>query len=172
MLLQIPPFHFMLCISIIALTTYFCKKRSLEWRRWCGLKRWICVLPWLSTLMVLFSKYVFCYFVQDLFKMDLYSPMYCEWLCTMCVVYLSFESIVKTQYKCIISSLRHRNFTLTLKVLNFWKFTSYCNLKPLWSGMGEVVPARTSPTLHPPSPPAMHQLSRLAHLRVNISFIV
>ena len=40
---------------------------------------------------------------------------------------------------------------LTLKVLNFWKFTagSYCSLKPLWLGMGEVVPARTSPTLHP-----------------------
>ena len=38
---------------------------------------------------------------------------------------------------------------LTPKVLNFWKFTSYCSLKPLWSGMGEVVPARTSPTLHP-----------------------
>ena len=51
---------------------------------------------------------------------------------------------------------------LTLKVLNFWKFTSYCSLKPIWSGMGEVVPARTSPTLHPPSPPTVHQLSRLA----------
>ena len=51
---------------------------------------------------------------------------------------------------------------LTLKVLNFWKFTSYCSLKPLWSSMGEVVPARTSPTLHPPSPPTVHQLSRLA----------
>ena len=32
--------------------------------------------------------------------------------------------------------------------------------------MGEVVPALTSPTLHPPSPPTVHQLSRLA-LRVN-----
>ena len=53
-------------------------------------------------------------------------------------------------------------YTLTLKVLNFWKFTSYCSLKPLWSGMGEVVPARTSPTLHPPCPPTVHQLSRLA----------
>ena len=52
--------------------------------------------------------------------------------------------------------------TLPLKVLNFWKFTSYCSLKPLWSGMGEVVPARTSPTLHPPSSPTVHQLSRLA----------
>ena len=28
--------------------------------------------------------------------------------------------------------------------------------------MGEVVPARTSPTLHPPSPLTVHQLSRLA----------
>ena len=51
---------------------------------------------------------------------------------------------------------------LTLKVLNFWKFTSYCSLKPLWSGMGKVVPARTSPTLHPPSPPTVHQLLWLA----------
>ena len=48
---------------------------------------------------------------------------------------------------------------LTLKVLNFWKFTSYGSLKPLWSGMGKVVPARTSPTQHPPSPPTVHQLS-------------
>ena len=51
---------------------------------------------------------------------------------------------------------------LTLEVLNFWKFTTYCSLKPLRSGMGEVVPARTSPTLHPPSPPTVHQLSWLA----------
>ena len=29
---------------------------------------------------------------------------------------------------------------------------SYCSLKPLCSGMGEVVPARTSLTLPPPSP--------------------
>ena len=57
---------------------------------------------------------------------------------------------------------RNTGIPLTLKVLYFWKFTSYCNLKPLWSGMGEVVPARTSPTLHPPSPPTVHQLSRLA----------
>ena len=51
---------------------------------------------------------------------------------------------------------------LALKVLNFWKLTSYCSLKPLWSGMGEVVPARASPTLHPPFPPTVHQLSWLA----------
>ena len=30
-----------------------------------------------------------------------------------------------------------------------------CSLKPLCSGMGEVVPARTSPTLPPLSPHAM-----------------
>ena len=50
------------------------------------------------------------------------------------------------------------------KVLNFYKFTqkwnerisdSYCTLNPLWSSMGEVVPARTSLTLHPPSPPTV-----------------
>ena len=61
-------------------------------------------------------------------------------------------------------------FLLTLKVLNFWNFTqkwsgwianSYRSLKPLWSGMGEVVPARTSPTLYPPSPPTELYLSCL-----------
>ena len=57
-------------------------------------------------------------------------------------------------------------FLINLKVLNFWKFTSYCSLKPLWLDMGEVVPARTSPTLHPPSPPTVHQLSWLTLLRV------
>ena len=51
---------------------------------------------------------------------------------------------------------------LTLKVLNFWKFTSYCSLKPLWLGMGKVVSARTSPALHPPSSPIVHQLLWLA----------
>ena len=33
--------------------------------------------------------------------------------------------------------------------------------------MGEVVPARTPPTLHPPSPPTVHQLSRLALQELN-----
>ena len=36
---------------------------------------------------------------------------------------------------------------------------SYCSLKPLCSGMGEVVPARTSPTLYPPSPRTVLSLS-------------
>ena len=40
-----------------------------------------------------------------------------------------------------------------------WISDSYCSLKPLCSGMGEVVPARTSPTLLPPSPRTMLSLS-------------
>ena len=36
---------------------------------------------------------------------------------------------------------------------------SYCSLKPLCSGMGEVVPACTSPTLLPPSPRTVLSLS-------------
>ena len=36
---------------------------------------------------------------------------------------------------------------------------SYCSLKPLCSGTGEVVPARTSPTLLPPSPRTVLTLS-------------
>ena len=37
---------------------------------------------------------------------------------------------------CIIKQHQLNLTLLTLKVLNFWKLTSYCNLKPLWSGMG------------------------------------
>ena len=33
-----------------------------------------------------------------------------------------------------------------------WISDSYCSIKPLCLGMGEVVPAHTSPTLLPPSP--------------------
>ena len=36
---------------------------------------------------------------------------------------------------------------------------NYCSLKPLCSGMGEVVLARTSPTLLPPSPHTVLSLS-------------
>ena len=36
---------------------------------------------------------------------------------------------------------------------------SHCSLKPLCSGMGEVVPARTSPALLPPSPRTVLSLS-------------
>ena len=57
---------------------------------------------------------------------------------------------------------------LTLKVLNFWKFASYCSLKPLWLGMGEAVPARTSldPTFSIPSHCA--SIITTSTLKVNI----
>ena len=72
------------------------------------------------------------------------------------------------QHNCFIRPTPHSS-EITLKVLNFWKFSSCCSLKPLWSGMGEVVLVRTSPTIHPPSPPTVHQLSWLTStLRVNI----
>ena len=40
-----------------------------------------------------------------------------------------------------------------------WISWQYCSSKPLCSGMGEVVLARTSPTLHPPSPRTVLSLS-------------
>ena len=42
---------------------------------------------------------------------------------------------------------------------NGWISDSYCSLKPLCSGMGEVVPARTLPTLLHPSPRTVLSLS-------------
>ena len=51
--------------------------------------------------------------------------------------------------------------TLTLKLL-VWlggSLNSYCTIKPLCLGMVEVEPARTSPTLLPPSPRTVLSLS-------------
>ena len=61
-----------------------------------------------------------------------------------------------------IWNIGKNNIQLTLKVLNFWKFTSYCSLKTLmvghWrSSAGSYLADPTSP-----SPPTVHQLSRLA----------
>ena len=66
----------------------------------------------------------------------------CSWKQTKSLI----TDIVVAPYCSYIILLCSSNMILTLKVLNFWNFTSYCSLKPLWSGMGEVVPARTSPT--------------------------
>ena len=99
-----------------------------------------------------------------------YDTQYCCW-CRHSFVHSQwrFRAACYWDFQCcwytalalsLSTEKKHRKLTLT--VLNFWKFTSYGSLKPLWSGMGEVVPARTSPTLHPPSPPTVHQLSWLA----------
>ena len=36
--------------------------------------------------------------------------------------------------------------------------------------MGEVVPARTSPTLHPPSPPTVHKIVMTSTVRVKLAY--
>ena len=59
--------------------------------------------------------------------------------------------------------------TLTLKVLNFWKFTSYCSLKPLWSGMGGS--SAGSYLADPTSPIPSHCVSIVATSTVRVNFI-
>ena len=59
--------------------------------------------------------------------------------------------------KVVIVSLN--TYTAKPVCWNGWISDSYCSLKPLCSGMGEVVPARTSPTLLPPSPLTVLSLS-------------
>ena len=97
--------------------------------------------------------------------------MKCFMLATMTVICSSGDQYVTIKHFVIVGPWMYGNhkvalkgYLLTIKVLSFCKFTmkwsgwisdSYCSLKPLWSCMGEVVPARTSPTLHPPSPPTM-----------------
>ena len=79
---------------------------------------------------------------------------------------VSLESVVKNQ----LSNMKHLlcvlvselDLTLTLPSPSAGvsgSLDSYCSIKPLCSGMGEVVPARTSPTLLPPSPRTVLSLS-------------
>ena len=49
------------------------------------------------------------------------------------------EDTTKRKFDSIRKLLVCLEIHLTLKVLNFWKFTSYCSSKPLWSSMGEVI---------------------------------
>ena len=62
----------------------------------------------------------------------------------------------------VIAMMDERYLTLTLPGPSggvSGSLDSYCSLKPLCLGMGEVVPARTSPTLLHPSPRTVLSLS-------------
>ena len=101
---------------------------------------------------------------------NLYLMYDLPWLVAIFTVYFNIKNVQKTSKSChekyfdknYSSSMDIYKLRLTLKVLIFWKFTSYYSIKPLSSGMRDLVPARTLLTLHPPSPPTVHQLSWLA----------
>ena len=82
-----------------------------------------------------------------------------------CTVHTGITGVVVSRHVLYTGS-SPRSSIQTVKPLKCWisenLLVTVHSLTPLWSGMGEVVPARTSPTLHPPSPPTVHQLSRLA----------
>ena len=77
------------------------------------------------------------------------------------LVCLKMHILFTSQYN-NINLIENDNLTLTLPGPSAGvsgSLDSYCSLKPLCSGMGEVVPARTSPTLLPPSPRTVLSLS-------------
>ena len=130
--------------------------------------------------MFAISRPSLCWFDQD----------YCLWFwfCLRCVVFKDglgpyvggsnphthctlvncLQLFMDCYFLCMSQRSIHQFVMLTLKVLNFWKFTSYCSLKPLWSGMGEVVPACTSPTLYAPIPSHCASIVVTSTLRVKL----
>ena len=85
----------------------------------------------------------------------------------LCVV-ISFPQSRSRSQSCMTIGVRsvgdNEKLTLTLQGPSAGvsgSLDSYCSLKPLWSGMGEVVPARTSPTLLP------HPLALRCHYPVS-----
>ena len=80
----------------------------------------------------------------------------------LCIHILHKSTILSITNTSTISWLFLSSLTLTLPGPSAGvsgSLDSYCSLKPLCSGMGEVVPARTSPTLLPPSPRTVLSLS-------------
>ena len=81
--------------------------------------------------------------------------------CTTCIPYTLYSHVFSSEAPFV--TFQHDAFlTLTLPGPSAGvsgSLDSYCSLKPLCSGMGEVVPARTSPTLLPPSPRTMLSLT-------------
>ena len=88
------------------------------------------------------------------FKYELQVTLVCNqhllsWKHTACL-----ETLVYQNFLTIYGSSKPK----TAGVIG-WISDSYCSIKPLCSGMGEVVPARSSPTLLPPSPRTVLSLS-------------
>ena len=81
--------------------------------------------------------------------------------CTVLKVYSANLTRFPSQNWCVVMTVTLSINTYTAKPVcwNGWIYDSYCSIKPLCSGMGEVVPARTSPTLPPPSPRTVLSLS-------------
>ena len=130
------------------------------------------VLIFLSVCSLLFSMWFQMKYINEFACLVAYTDFnWCKVECEICTYFIVawmiciMKIVIEILQNCGKTSKVDHLLSLrlsTLKVLTFWKFTSYCSLKPLWSGMGEVVPARTSPTLHPPSSHTVHQLSWLA----------
>ena len=88
-------------------------------------------------------------------------PSHCASIVVTSTVRVNTAGFVCKPFNCQDMMLYHQ-LTLTLPGPSAGvsgSLDSYCSLKPLCSGMGEAVPARTSPTLLPPSPRTVLSLS-------------
>ena len=107
-----------------------------------------------------FWKKKFKPFISKVLVFKCHSSFQC-FVLPYCVVLYAWTFIAKLVYtNCV--RLSFHCLTLTLPGPSAGvsgSLDSYCSLKPLCSGMGEVVPARTSPTLLPPSPRTVLSLS-------------
>ena len=89
----------------------------------------------------------------------------CSFTCTLnCSLISLMILITPCLHTVIVTHICSHSLSLTLTLPGLsagmsGSLDSYCSLKPLCLGMGEVVLARTSPTLLPPSPRTVLSLS-------------
>ena len=95
------------------------------------------------------------------FKQNFFTVCYASQKVFNCTCFYDFQNTFHSRPSSLYVILFYV-LSLTLPGLSAGvsgSLDSYCSLKPLCSGMGEVVPARTSPALLPPSPRTVLSLS-------------
>ena len=125
----------------------------------------------LKICIVCFEESLLCsYFLDFSIFFSARTTALCSCIAIFKCLFQVYHSVIPINHKCNLPCIFHYKFifrsdlhlTLTLpgpSAAVSGSLDSYCSIKPLCSGMGEVVLARTSPTLLPPSPPTVLSLS-------------
>ena len=76
---------------------------------------------------------------------------------TICLLYDSLLIVPRRRVRLALKSATVLKIHLEMEWVSFWQLLllKVVNKALIWSGMGEVVLAYTSPTLYPPSPPTV-----------------
>ena len=120
---------------------FFLQYTHHKWVVTCGLQSVACFTFWHKTCAHLWKRWSTIQIMYPLQISWLWWLLLCDGFCRVMAFVVFFGHILLCRQP-FWGSSNHASIV-------------YCSLKPLWTGMGEVVPAWTSPTLHPPCRPTV-----------------